>query len=1005
MSTRSLTRPVIGLYVLRMVLLGAIFVVLLVSLQQAQNDLNRTHSAANLAIDAAVVDHSTSDLQAAVRGYLLSRQVSALGPYRDARLSLPGQLSALRSSAGTNAERAAVDQVQRGIDVYLSGVAGPLVASARHLSHRQSMALLGHGDAVISGISRELSALETGALAVRKERHSSLINLLTLAGILAAVGLVLSFTMDFWITSFLVRGVLRPIRRVARAAAALARGDLDARVPEGGRGEVAILASSFNEMAQSTQARTSELATTQERLGQALAVAEEASALKSNFVANMSHEVRTPLNGLVGMLSLLSETSLDDEQRKYVDLAMSSSDALMHVVGDVLDIAKIEAGRMELEELDFDLHEAVESVCDLMAAAARAKRLELQSFVHEDVPRAVRGDRTRVCQILQNLVSNAVKFTPTGEVAVEVSLSSGTPEAIVVRFEVRDSGIGIEPQRVGQLFEPFTQAELGTTRKFGGTGLGLAISRELTQLMHGTISGESSLGTGSTFTFEVPFQPAASDLPVPVPPADLDGVRVLVVDDNATNRRVFQSYVRGWGMRALATAGAHDAVAALRDAARAGDPFQIALLDLNLEGESGLDLAREISEAPDLTETRLIMLTSTTGARADDSSFGITRRLPKPVRQARLLEAISTVLAGEARPYGRRASDRADWQAPAGRRATDRFGAGGGDLGGGPPASASAAEEGSAAKGGSGAEESSGAAGAPVPEGAGARILVAEDHDVNWLLIERMLSSRGHTAERATDGDIILEMLEQHPYDLVLMDCQMPVRDGYDATRALRQRGVRGARDGGPIPVVAMTASALDETRQRCSDAGMDDYLGKPIMAEDLERILARWLPEAAIHGPALAAATPEDDGGGLAPGPDRNGGLDNGGLDNGGVESNGGAGIFLEPRQLDQLRRVYPGDQLPVVLRELADEVSEDLAELTAAIEAGDQARIATAAHRIRNTGQVVGAQGLADAAAELDHPPQEGQPPLKFDPGVVQRLRELWEQVQEALAAVSTS
>ncbi|HWD65377.1 MAG TPA: response regulator, partial [Solirubrobacteraceae bacterium] len=878
--------------------------------------------------------------------------------------------------------RAAVDQIQRGIDVYISGVATPLVAAARHLSHRQTMRLLERGDGIVNGVGYQLSKLESSALAVRRARRSNLSSVVGLAGVLAAVGLFLSVTMDFWITTFLLRGVLRPIRAVARAAAAMSRGELDVRVPRKGRGEVAMLASSFNEMAESTQARTSELASTQERLGQALAVAEEASGMKSNFVANMSHEVRTPLNGLVGMLSLLSETSLDEEQRKYVDVAMSSSDALMHVVGDVLDIAKIEAGRMELEHLDFDLHEAVESVCDLMAGSARAKRLELQSFVHEEVPRAVRGDRTRVCQILQNLVSNAVKFTPAGDVAVEVTLASRSPESIVVRFEVKDSGIGVEPQRVGQLFEPFTQAELGTTRKFGGTGLGLAISRELTQLMHGTISGESSLGRGSTFGFEIPFEPAEAELPVPVPPADLAGVRVLVVDDNATNRRVFQSYVTGWGMRALATADAHDAVAALRDAKRAGDPFQIALLDLNLEGESGVDLARQISDAPDLGETRLIMLTSSAGARPDDLSVGITRRLAKPVRQARLLEAISTVLAGGTRPYGRRAEDRPASERPTGRRLTDRP-APGAQV----PASVSPPQPPSQPDG-----SPSHPAGVSQDSPRAGRILVAEDHDINWMLIERMLATRGHVVERATDGDAVLEMLEDRQYDLILMDCQMPVRDGYDTTRELRHRRAPARSGEGPVPVVAMTASALDETRERCLDAGMNGYLGKPIMTDELEQILNRWLPDRAASGSASESApaltSPIDSTGG------------NGG---GAPDTELDGGVSLEARQLEQLRRVYPGDKLKVVLGELVEEVSEDLDELTAALDAGDQARIASAAHRIRNTGRVVGARELSDTAAELDHPPQDDEPPLEFDPTVVQRLRTLWEGVREALAEVS--
>jgi signal transduction histidine kinase/DNA-binding response OmpR family regulator len=524
-----------------------------------------------------------------------------------------------------------------------------------------------------------------------------------------------------------------------------------------------------------------------------LLAAHEASAMKSNFVANISHELRTPLNGVVGMMNLLADTRLSDEQREYVDAACSSSDALMTVINDILDIAKIEAGRLEIERSEFDLDEMVEASCDMVAASAVAKGLELQSFVHEDVPKALRGDRMRVSQILTNLVSNAVKFTAEGEVIVEVSVAARLDHGVVIRFEVRDTGIGIAPGQIARLFDAFEQADAKTTREFGGTGLGLTISRQLTGLMGGTIQAESELGRGSTFRFELEFTPASvpARTPVPVPAVDLDGLRVLVVDDNATNRRIFEAYVSAWGMRPDVADDAASAFAALQSAAR-DDPYDVALLDFNMPGESGVELAARIMATPELRRTRLILLTSSGQIAADGPATGIRSRLTKPVHRSRLLEAITAALAPE--------PDVQTSLVPSHARDTVPV--------------------------------------QPIPTGR--RVLVAEDQKVNWMLIERLLTKRGLSPANATDGRLALEMLEIEDYDLVLMDCQMPLLDGYDTAREIRRR--EAAKHGTHIPIVAMTANAMSGDRERCLAAGMDDYLAKPIGAEHLDEVLERWL-------------------------------------------------------------------------------------------------------------------------------------------------------------------
>jgi two-component system, sensor histidine kinase and response regulator len=681
---------------------------------------------------------------------------------------------------------------------------------------------------------------------------------------------------------------------------------------------VGELTRTFNEMAESLEKRTNELSDANRRLARAVAAAQEASRMKSDFLANMSHEIRTPLNGVVGMVTLLSGTSLSQEQREYVDMARGSSDTLISVVSDILDVSKIEAGRLELEMQDFDLHDLLTATGDMLTQEAAAKGLRLSISYDEDVPQGVRGDRLRVGQVLGNLLSNAVKFTAEGEASLHASVAERTNVSTLVAFEVRDTGIGIAPERLSKLFDPFTQADVSTTRQYGGTGLGLTICRDLTALMGGLLTASSQIGRGSRFVATVPFAPAAGAMPLSAPPPELRGLRVLVVDDNAANRRIIEAYVSAWGMRAGSARNATQAVLLLEEAADEGEPFDLALLDFNMPGENGLQLAQRIAGTPRLRGTRLILLASTSATAADLEANGIHHRLEKPVTQSSLLDAMGTSLH-------------------AGLAVADAEAA----VSEGPDRPAGLMPEAPAA----------GQASALRREGG--RVLIAEDNHVNRTYVERLLARSGHLVTVAVDGMQVLEAYDAGEYDLVLMDCQMPELDGYEATRAIRRREEQAGR--ARTPIVAMTAAATEDIRRKCLQSGMDDYLTKPLAGAELERALSRWLP-----APARAAA---DD--------------------------------TLDADRLEHLRSLFPGDEATEMLVQLVTELGNDIGRLDASLQGGDSAGAVAAAHSIRGSAQLIGAGRLADAAADVEHSAKSERAP---EPDVAE-LHEAWDAVRAGI------
>jgi two-component system sensor histidine kinase/response regulator len=534
-----------------------------------------------------------------------------------------------------------------------------------------------------------------------------------------------------------------------------------------------------------------------------------ASRAKSEFVANMSHEVRTPMNGVIGMTELLLDTALDGRQRAYAETVRSSAEGLLTVINDILDFSKIEAGKLELDEADFSLHGAVEDVAGLLGSSAQAKGLELAVLIETDVPEFAHGDQGRLRQVLTNLVANAIKFTEQGEVLVRVTVAGPTPDSTAVRFVIEDTGIGIAPSEIERLFQSFAQADASTTRKYGGTGLGLTISRQLVTLMRGEIGAESTPGKGSTFWFAIPLAAGALVLlPLAHRRRDFTGLRVLLVDDNATNREILETYLRFWGMKPLSCASAAEALDLLHAAPTRPD---LAILDFQMPEMNGGELAHAILSDPALASMPMMMLSSVGMERAQDLPPGIAAFLPKPARRSLLLDTISLVLGRDTTEAEEHDEGGSEGLSRAARNSLDA-----GTVAG-PPA--------------------------PADGDGRVSILVAEDNAVNLEVAQLNLEKRGYRVLVARNGREAVDLLARMTCALVLMDCQMPEMDGYEATAEIRRReGVQRH-----TPIVAMTAHTMIGDREKCLDAGMDDYLVKPLRANALDAMLARWAPAATL--------------------------------------------------------------------------------------------------------------------------------------------------------------